>query len=452
MSTIIPGGQVKLQITVIFNLSLPPIPSRTVTSIGIITDSIDSFLRNALFLYAPTLRTIAAGLILPALALILPAENTLAPHASLFGIATAQTPKSTQPLKTDSSPVVSQGKLQPATGILKLSSIPGEKILKIHVAPGDVVPENAPLATLESSLLKQLELEIAELKLAESKSLHNANLRQAQSAIESAVSKRQTATLQKNQALAAQSALGKQSEILQSLKDQLHSLESLQENPRLRGAISSIEIETKRNQLLKAQSDFEQASLNAKQAVESADLALAQSELLTENAQASLEDLHQSTLFATLEKQIQLLQLQVDLAVLRAPTAGTILQVYVSPGERATTAPVFDFANLDEMVCVAEVHEADIAKIQIGHTAQLKSAALSKQLRGKVSRIDRVVGPPQMRSPNPLARSDFRSIPVWISIHPEDAPIAAERINLQVEVAISASDSSTPNPNQNTPK
>jgi len=181
-------------------------------------------------------------------------------------------------------------------------------------------------------------------------------------------------------------------------------------------------------------------------------LDLAQSELLIKNAQASLEDLQQPTLFATLEKQIQLLQLQVNLAVLRAPTAGTILQVYVSAGERATTAPIFDFANLDEMVCVAEVHEADIAKIQIGHTAQLKSAALSKQLRGKVSRIDRVVGPPQMRSPNPLARSDFRSIPVWISIHPEDAPIAAERINLQVEVAIAASESSTPNPNQNTPK
>lgn len=396
------------------------------------------------------LRTLAASLILTALPLILPTDITLPPHASLIGIATAQTPKSTQPLKSDSSPVVSQGKLQPASGILKLSSIPGEKILRIHVAPGEVVPENAPLATLESSLLKQLELEIAELKLADSQSLHNANLRQAQSAIESAVSKRQAATLQKNQALAAQSALGKQSEILRSLEDQLHSLESLHENPRLRGAISSIEIETKRNQLLKTQSDFDQATLSANQAVESAELALAQSELLIKNSQASLDELHQSTLFATLEKQIQLLQLQVDLAVLRAPTAGTILQVYVSPGERATTAPIFDFANLNEMVCVAEVHEADIAKIQIGHTAQLKSAALSKQLRGKVSRIDRVVGPPQMRSPNPLARSDFRSIPVWITIHPDDAPLAAERINLQVEVAISAFESTTPNPDQNT--
>lgn len=423
------------------------------TPIGIITDSIDSFLRNALFLYAPKRLTIAiACLILPASPLLLQTEDALSPKASLLSIAIAQSPKGTQPQNPATSPVVSQGKLQPAAGILKLSTIPGEKILKMHVAPGDVVPENAPLATLESSLLKQLELEIAELKLAESKSLHHANLRQAQSAIESAISKRQAATLQKNQALAAQSALVKQSEILRSLEDQLHSLESLHENPRLRGAISSIEVDSKRNQLLKAQADFDQASLSANQAVESAELALAQTELLIKNAQASLDDLQQSTIFATLEKQIQLLQLQVDLTVLRAPSSGTILQVYASPGERATTAPVFDFANLNEMVCVAEVHEADIAKIQLGNNAQMKSAALSKPLRGKVSRIDRVVGPPQMRSPNPLARSDFRSIPVWITIHPDEAPLAAERINLQVEVAITISESSTPNPDPITPK
>lgn len=312
----------------------------------------------------------------------------------------------------------------------------------MHVSPGDVVPENSPLATLESSLLKNIELEIAQLKLAEAKSLHVANMRQARAAIESAVSKRQAASLQKTQALAARSALEKQAEILNSLEDQLNSLESLHENPRLRGAIGTVEIDSKRNQLLKAQTEFDQASLTAEQAIESADLALAQAELIIKNAQAAEDDLQNSTAFATLEKQIELLQLQADLAILRAPTPGTILQVYAAPGERSTAAPIVDFANLDQMVCIAEVHEADIAKLQIGQPATLKSAALSKPLRGKISRIDRVVGPPQMRSPNPLARSDFRSIPVWISIQQEDTPLAAERINLQVEVSISTTETS----------
>jgi hypothetical protein len=41
-----------------------------------------------------------------------------------------------------------------------------------------------------------------------------------------------------------------------------------------------------------------------------------------------------------------------------------------------------------------------------------------------------------MRSANPLARSDFRSIGVWIQIEPEDVAIASERLQLQVEVRI----------------
>jgi HlyD family secretion protein len=101
------------------------------------------------------------------------------------------------------------------------------------------------------------------------------------------------------------------------------------------------------------------------------------------------------------------------------------------------------------MVCVAEVHEADIAKIQLGSPVTLQSAALPKTLNGKVSRVDRVVGPPQMRSPNPLARSDFRSIPVWIAIDTADVPHAANRINLQVEVAISPGQSNNAQPSSN---
>jgi multidrug resistance efflux pump len=94
-------------------------------------------------------------------------------------------------------------------------------------------------------------------------------------------------------------------------------------------------------------------------------------------------------------------------------------------------------ADLSQMTCVAEVHEADVGLVRIGQVAQMQSASLSRAIRGKVSRIDRVVGASSIRSPNPLARSDFRSIAVWIQIDPEDVPLASERVQLQVEVSIS---------------
>ena len=342
--------------------------------------------------------------------------------------------------------IVAQGKLQPAAGILKLTPLPGDRIEKIHVAPGDRVTENTLLATLESSKLKNLEIQLAQLKLADAKSLLSSSLRQATVAIDSAESKLQAAQLQLTQALATEKNLTNQFSIISSLEDQLHSLELLIENPRLRGAIGKLEFESKRTELLQAKIEFDQASLNCNQGVEAAKLAVRQAEQLVENAKASLKELQETNNVLPLEKQIELLRLQADQSLLRAPSDGTVLQVYSAPGERTANLPVFEFANLDQMVCVAEVHEADIAKIQLGASVSLQSAALPKVLSGKVSRVDRVVGPPQMRSPNPLARSDFRSIPVWITIETDDVPYAANRINLQVEVAISPASPNSPAP------
>jgi HlyD family secretion protein len=91
---------------------------------------------------------------------------------------------------------------------------------------------------------------------------------------------------------------------------------------------------------------------------------------------------------------------------------------------------------LSEMVCVAEVHESDVASITIDDQVEIRSSALGRTLKGRVKRIDRVVGAAQMRSPNPMARSDFRSIPVWIAIDTSDTETAAQRLQLQVDVSI----------------
>jgi HlyD family secretion protein len=88
------------------------------------------------------------------------------------------------------------------------------------------------------------------------------------------------------------------------------------------------------------------------------------------------------------------------------------------------------------MVCVAEVHESDRARLRIGQMASIRSAALSKPLVGKIERIDRLVGSPMMRDPNPLARTDYRAVPVRIRLEQADAAAAAELVQLQVDVEI----------------
>ncbi|MFM2011776.1 MAG: hypothetical protein RLZZ396_560, partial [Planctomycetota bacterium] len=202
-------------------------------------------------------------------------------------------------------------------------------------------------------------------------------------------------------------------------------------------AVGSIEIEAIRSQKISAQAEYDRSLLGATQATQTAADLVAQAQSVLQSAKQAQEDLKANPGYLPLEKQIELLQMQLDQATLLAPASGTILQVNAMPGERTAASPLIEMADLSQMTCVAEVHEADVGLVRIGQVAQMQSASLSRAIRGKVSRIDRVVGASSIRSPNPLARSDFRSIAVWIQIDPEDVPLASERVQLQVEVSIS---------------
>jgi multidrug efflux pump subunit AcrA (membrane-fusion protein) len=84
----------------------------------------------------------------------------LLPAVLLFVQHTCQAQVTSQIQRANPLPasIVAQGKLQPAAGILKLTPLPGDRIEKIHVSPGDRVAENTLLATLEGSKLKNLEI------------------------------------------------------------------------------------------------------------------------------------------------------------------------------------------------------------------------------------------------------------------------------------------------------
>ena len=339
--------------------------------------------------------------------------------------------------KSPSGSIVAQGRLQPTQGILKLSAIPGDRIERVLVQPGADVAQGEVLVELESAKVKKLELELAELKLSQAVSLYEASLREGQLAVDTAEMKLRSAEQMQSQAKANLELVGKQSQILRSLDEQLQSLEAIRNNPRLRGAVGSLEIEAKRNQKINAQSEYERSLLGATQATESTQDLVAQAQSAVRAAKEAFEDLIANPSYRPLEKQIELLRIQLDQATLLAPGPGAILQVAVIAGERTATVPLIEMADLSQMSCVAEVHESDVGLVRIGQVAEMKSASLSRSIRGKVSRIDRLVGVPQIRSPNPLARSDFRSVAVWIQIDADDVPIASQRVQLQVEVAIS---------------
>ncbi len=88
------------------------------------------------------------------------------------------------------------------------------------------------------------------------------------------------------------------------------------------------------------------------------------------------------------------------------------------------------------MVCQVEIYQTDAPLVEVGQAAVLNSDAFKTPLRGKVARIDRLVGYPQLRATDPLAKTDYRTLPVQVEIDPQDAPVAAHWVQLQVEVTI----------------
>jgi HlyD family secretion protein len=142
-----------------------------------------------------------------------------------------------------------------------------------------------------------------------------------------------------------------------------------------------------------------------------------------------------------------------DQSVLRAPQVEggsnqyTILRTLMQPGEFVAQIPVLEIGDLSRMTTVAEVYEADAKEIVEGQGAVIRSPAFAGKfadgaeggggIRGKVSRIGRLIASPGLTNRNPLAPSDRSVVEVEVAIDPADVAAteeAAKRIGLQVTV------------------
>lgn len=334
------------------------------------------------------------------------------------------------------SSVLAQGRLQPARGIIRISALPGDRIDEIAVKPGQSIAKGATIAKLQSHAMKSLELEGALLKLEEAKSLLEAKQKEAELQVDAAKLKQQLAQIQLVQAKAQRQQANQSQAQVASLANQINILENLRNDPLTRAAVGTIELETRRNELQRMTSLQEQALLASNQAVELGELQVEQAERLLMSASEGVLLVEKSSPIASLTKQIEILKEQLQQLLLASPIDGFVINVNAEPGERVGPLPIVELADLTNMVCVAEVHEADVGKLSKGNRVELRSASLDRTLSGVVERIDRVVGSVQMRSPNPMARSDFRAVSVWIAIDSKDAELASNRLQLQVDVAI----------------
>ncbi len=344
--------------------------------------------------------------------------------------------------KSTKTDVSAQGRLLPLGGIVQIGSIPGDRIDTIKVAVGDRVNENDVLVVMRSEKLRKGELETAQIKLREARKAIEAKNEETLLSVSTAKSRHLQAESAHRQALEQLKLVQKQAELSPDsqrsmMKRQLEALVAVRSDPLTHTMVGSLELDARRAEFAKLDTTLESSLLTAKQAVETTKIAVQVAWDSMKTAEKLVALVEATSPIESLEKQIELLGIQLEQSKVVAPSAGKILTVLSEAGELMSGLPILEMADVNRMVCVAEVHESDVASLSVGDVAQITSSGLGRTIQGKVLRIDSMVGIPQMRSSNPLARTDYRAIPVVIEIEPEFTALAAERVQLQVDVRIS---------------
>lgn len=337
----------------------------------------------------------------------------------------------------------------PAGGIVQVAAIPGDRIDALYAEVGEQVKRGQVLADMRSEKIRRGELDTLRAKQDELSQSLAAKTLEADQAIEAArlrheQAKRTEAQARAQKRLIERQIVDKPDSQLGLLKRQLATLEQVHQDPLTRRMVGSIELDAKKSELDKVESTLQSSLLNAENALDAAQVAVTLAANAVTAAEKSKELAAASFPTTSLSKQIDTLETQIAASALTSPIDGKVLARYTDVGELSTNLPLFEVADLTRMICSAEVHEADVGQVSIGDIAMMESAGLPRTIRGKVARIDPVVGSPQLRSSNPMARNDFRAVTVIIEIDEADTQVAADRVQLQVDVTITKTTATKP--------
>ncbi len=324
----------------------------------------------------------------------------------------AGAPKPTSPAPKSDANYRAQGRILPTGGVVNIASMPGDRIEEIKVRPGDRVTKGQVLVKLAGERLKENELALARQRFEDAKTQASAKKREAQLTKQAAMAQlsqaqKQLVQLQKQQVLVED---GKQQIAL--AEKQIERLQKLRDDPRTHAMIGSLELEQRRLELSQLSSKQQQAGVSSEQAIFAAEMAIELAQQKLEGATEALEIVESTMSLKSLEMQIKLLEDQIALSRVLAPCPGAILEVQAKVGESVSTLPLLTMADLSSMSCLAEVYEGNVGNLEVGARVEMSSAAFpDKTITGEIERIDRMVGLPQMRLPNPMAKTDFRAVP-----------------------------------------
>ncbi|MCB1521504.1 MAG: HlyD family secretion protein [Hyphomicrobiaceae bacterium] len=123
----------------------------------------------------------------------------------------------------------------------------------------------------------------------------------------------------------------------------------------------------------------------------------------------------------------------LDKTRIRAPKAGTVLEVHAKVGEIVAPSPelaLIVIGDLSSLQVKAEVSESDISKIKIGQKAFVKTTAFpGQQFQGRVSAISPSLAAPKLGSRGPRRPTDVDVLEVTVDLDGQTPLLPGMRVD-----------------------
>ena len=325
------------------------------------------------------------------------------------------------------------GKLQPKTGVLKVMAPMGQKIESLYdLEIGSSVDLDQPVVKLAGGEQAHMELEVAKARRMDAEKTQQVEKADGRLKREAAKLALADAKAKRNEVMSQGKGITLLEAQLKTAKEMYQRLHNLRAQPRTRKLVGQTDVDKQRLVV-------QQLETKIAQSEEDIRLAMKRIERAEQAAQLDIERLDsmlgQSALpentFAAAEKAANT---AIEMLDIKSPVDGTVLDIVVQPGNTVTNQPVMLVGDTSKMVCIAEINDTSLAKVQIGAATTITSNAIGSALTGKVVSKGIMIGPPSMKDPNPFSSVDRKTGKVVIEL--DQAEIASQFVNLQVDVEI----------------
>lgn len=339
--------------------------------------------------------------------------------------------------------IIAQGQILPAGGIVQLSATPGDIVAHIAVSVGEHVQQGQILLEMQSR-------QVADARLNTLHKRREDGAQQREQTILAAQRQLAAAELKLEQLKSKQVATQRTAELLDLAKQQVEAskqvlakLQAISANAVTKEFVGELEVDRQRIQLAQAELDYRRQAETQQQTAEDLKWGLQAAEQERLAATEQLSAAKNSQALEILDLEIAALVEQSATSRVVAPISGVILAINVSPGESSLPGALIEMADLSNLVCEVEINDMDAPVVTAGQAATISSRALGENaLKGRVAQKFNLVGRPQLRSLNPLARADYRTVTAIIDLDASSVKLAKDWLQLQVDVEIDTSSAS----------